>query len=83
MEHLHAEQCSAAQLKTRQKSKKNTTEIGVFMDIKMLAERFYNYSLQIRGFSKKTVCRYKSIVDPYCLSTTAIYKELLGCIFNK
>jgi site-specific recombinase XerD len=36
------------------------------MDIKMLAERFYNYSLQIRGFSKKTVCRYKSIIDPYC-----------------
>ncbi|MDR3519441.1 MAG: tyrosine-type recombinase/integrase [Candidatus Pacebacteria bacterium] len=36
------------------------------MDIKMLAERFYNYSLQIRGFSKNTVNRYKSIIDPYC-----------------
>ena len=36
------------------------------MDIKMLAERFYNHSLQIRGFSKSTVKRYKSILDPYC-----------------
>lgn len=36
------------------------------MDIKMLAERFYNHSLQIRGFSKNTINRYKSIIDPYC-----------------
>ncbi len=36
------------------------------MDIKMLAERFYSHSLQIRGYSKKTVHRYKSIINPYC-----------------
>lgn len=35
------------------------------MDIKILAEKFYDYSLYIRGYSKPTIARYKNIINLY------------------
>lgn len=36
------------------------------MDIQILAQKFYDYSIYIRGYSKETLRRYKSIINFYC-----------------
>lgn len=36
------------------------------MDIQILAEKFYQYSLHIRGYSKETIRRYKQVLGFYC-----------------
>lgn len=36
------------------------------MEIKTIAQNFYNYSLHIKGFSKQTIKRYKYVIDFYC-----------------
>ncbi len=36
------------------------------MDILILAEKFYDYSLAIRGLSKNTIKRYKYAINCYC-----------------
>ena len=36
------------------------------MDIELLAQRFYDYSLNMRGYSPETIKRYKRIIDFYC-----------------
>lgn len=36
------------------------------MDIKILAEKFYEYSIYIRGYSKETIRRYKYVIGFYC-----------------
>jgi site-specific recombinase XerD len=35
------------------------------MDIEILAQQFYDYSLHIRGYSKETVRRYKYVINSY------------------
>ncbi|MCG2694925.1 tyrosine-type recombinase/integrase [Candidatus Parcubacteria bacterium] len=35
------------------------------MDIKILAEKFYEYSLFIRGYSPHTIARYKSVINHF------------------
>src|SRR5207302_983294 len=35
------------------------------MDIHILAEKFYDYSLFIRGYSRLTIRRYKAAIGPY------------------
>src|SRR5687768_10902512 len=39
------------------------------MDIQILAQQFYEYSLHIRGYSKATIKRYKYVIDFYCRFT--------------
>lgn len=39
------------------------------MDIKLLAEKFYDYSLFIRGYSKYTIRRYRQVLNFYCQCT--------------
>ena len=36
------------------------------MDIKLLAEKFYDYSVSIRGYKKDTILRYKNAINVYC-----------------
>ncbi len=36
------------------------------MDMRTLCQRFYDYSLSIRGYSKDTIKRYKYVIDFYC-----------------
>ena len=36
------------------------------MDIQILAHKFYDYSIYIRGFSPATVKRYRQIINRYC-----------------
>lgn len=36
------------------------------MNIQILAEKFYDYSLFIRGYSKATIQRYKTVIRLYC-----------------
>src|SRR3989344_8196763 len=36
------------------------------MDIPILAEKFYDYSLYMRGYSNGTITRYKRVIDSYC-----------------
>jgi site-specific recombinase XerD len=36
------------------------------MDIKILAQEFYDYSTFIKGYSKATIRRYKYVIDSYC-----------------
>lgn len=36
------------------------------MDIKILADKFYEYSLHIRGYSPATIRRYKYVINFYC-----------------
>lgn len=36
------------------------------MDIKILVQEFYDYSLFFKGYSKDTVRRYKYVLDMYC-----------------
>lgn len=36
------------------------------MDIQILCERFCEYSLSIRGYSKATICRYSVVIKSYC-----------------
>lgn len=36
------------------------------MDIKIIAQEFYEYSIHIKGFSKATVRRYRYVIDSYC-----------------
>ena len=37
------------------------------MDIKLLAQRFYDHSLFIRGYSPYTIRRYKNVINGYCV----------------
>ena len=39
------------------------------MDIQILAQKFYEYSLYMRGYSKETVKRYRHIINFYCRYT--------------
>jgi site-specific recombinase XerD len=36
------------------------------MDIQILAHKFYDYSLYIKGYSKDTIKRYRQIINNYC-----------------
>jgi site-specific recombinase XerD len=36
------------------------------MDILLLAQKFYDYSLHMRGYSPATIKRYKYVIDFYC-----------------
>jgi site-specific recombinase XerD len=36
------------------------------MDIQIIAKRFYDYSLFIKGYSKETIKRYRYVVNMYC-----------------
>lgn len=36
------------------------------MEIKTIAQNFYDYSLHIKGFSRQTIRRYKYAIDFYC-----------------
>ena len=36
------------------------------MDIQILAFKFFDYSLYIRGYSKDTIKRYKAVINLYC-----------------
>ena len=36
------------------------------MDIQILAQQFYDYSDFMRGYSKKTIRRYRSVIDLFC-----------------
>ena len=36
------------------------------MDIKSLSEKFYDYSVSIRGYKKDTILRYKNAINVYC-----------------
>ena len=36
------------------------------MDIQILAQKFYDYSLYIRGYSKETIKRYRAVINFYC-----------------
>src|SRR6185369_16257049 len=35
------------------------------MDVKEIAQKFYDYSLHIKGYSKETIRRYKYVIDLY------------------
>ncbi len=39
------------------------------MDIKILAQRFYDYAVFMKGYSKETVKRYKSVISYFCKYT--------------
>lgn len=39
------------------------------MDIKVLAEQFYDYSLSIRGYSPATIRRYRYVINAFCKFT--------------
>ena len=36
------------------------------MDIEILSQKFYDYSLYIRGYSKETIIRYRQVINFYC-----------------
>lgn len=36
------------------------------MDIQILAQRFYDYSIHIKGYSKDTIRRYRYVINMYC-----------------
>lgn len=36
------------------------------MDIKLVAQKFYDYSFHIRGYTKATIRRYKYVLTQYC-----------------
>jgi len=36
------------------------------MEIKDIAQKFYDYSVHIKGYSKQTIRRYKYVIDFYC-----------------
>lgn len=36
------------------------------MDIQILAQKFFDYCIYIRGYSKKTIKKYKYSIDTYC-----------------
>src|SRR6185436_375023 len=36
------------------------------MDIEILSQKFCDYSLSIRGYSKHTIRRYRNVIKSYC-----------------
>lgn len=40
--------------------------IQAVMDIKILAQQFYEYSIFMRGYSKETIRRYKQVITYFC-----------------
>ena len=38
----------------------------MFMEIKILAQKFYDYSSYIRGYSKPTLKRYRQVINYFC-----------------
>lgn len=50
------------------------------MDIQILAQQFYDYSLHIRGYSESTIRRYKNAIGFYCktmnVSTTGEINQI-------
>lgn len=47
------------------------------MEIQIAAQKFYEYSLHLKGFSKQTIKRYKYVIDSYCkISKKATFTEV-------
>lgn len=45
---------------------KDTTTTSSIMDIQLLAQRFYDHSSFIRGYSKYTIRRYRQVINYFC-----------------